>query len=86
MTILFGFFYCLLTLSNFVVLLIAIDVVTDTTSFIEKVKSAKIKTDEILSAIDSKWQIKDYPNFLNSAAMTHTAWEVLKVRFICICC
>lgn len=48
-------------------------------AFKEKVKSAKAKTDEILASIFTKWQVKEYPNFLNSGAMTHTAWEVLKV-------
>ena len=51
----------------------------DLAAFKEKVKSAKAKTDEILAGIFTKWQVKEYPNFLNSGAMTHTAWEVLKV-------
>lgn len=47
--------------------------------FKEKIISAKNKTNEILTTIFEKWQIKDYPNFLGSVGMTHTAWEVLKV-------
>ena len=54
----------------------------DTKAFIENINSAKVKTDEILNSIFLKWQIKDYPNFLNSVGMTHTGWEVLKVRSI----
>ena len=52
--------------------------------FKAKIESAKNKTDEILNSIYTKWQVKDYPNFLSSAAMTHTAWEVLKVFVIYI--
>jgi hypothetical protein len=39
------------------------------------------KTDEVLQQILTKWQINSFPNFLRSVAMTHTSWEVLKVKY-----
>lgn len=46
----------------------------------EKLTAAKAATDEALKKIFDRWQIAHYPNFLQSVAMTHTSWEVLKVR------
>ena len=71
---------------TFVILLylstLVIQAEKETVSFIATVKSAKLKIDEILKAIHSKWKVDEYSNFLNSAAMTRTAWEVLKVRLV----
>ena len=72
--IFFGSLYCLFVL--------IIRAEQDITSFVTKVKSSKLKIDDILKGIQSKWKFDEYSNFLNSAAMTRTAWEVLKVRLI----
>lgn len=48
-------------------------------TFKEKVESAKTKTTAILKDLFDRWDIKNFPNFLRSVAMSHTSWEVLKV-------
>lgn len=42
-------------------------------------ESAKSKVKEVLDGFDKRWEIKNFPNFHRSVAMTHTGWEVLKV-------
>ena len=42
--------------------------------------ATKNKVKEILDGFDKRWEIKNYPNFHRSVAMTHTGWEVLKVQ------
>jgi hypothetical protein len=44
-------------------------------------KNSLINTDNILKKISDRWEISKYPNFLNSVAMTHTSWEVMKLKF-----
>lgn len=39
------------------------------------------KTDSTLKQISDKWEIPNFPNFLRSVAMTHTSWEVLKLKY-----
>jgi hypothetical protein len=51
------------------------------TSFEVRLAEALGKTDEILGSIFQRWQIDKYPNFLESAAMTKTSWDVLKLKF-----
>lgn len=33
-----------------------------------------------LKTLRERWEVDKYPNFLASAAMTHSAWELMKVR------
>ena len=47
--------------------------------FQAKLGSAKTKIDEALKKIHDRWDIEHFPNFLRSASMSHTSWEVLKV-------
>ena len=51
----------------------------NSSTFKETIEAAKSKTNEILKTLFDRWEIKDYPNFLRSVAMSHTSWEVLKV-------
>ena len=44
-------------------------------------KKASNVTSDLLIKMFDKWQISKYPNFLQSAAMTHTSWEVLKLKY-----
>lgn len=48
---------------------------------LEALNKALEVTDATLNRISEKWEIKKYPNFLRSVAMTHTSWEVLKVKY-----
>lgn len=34
-----------------------------------------------LKTLRERWDVDRYPNFLASAAMTHSAWELMKVKF-----
>lgn len=34
-----------------------------------------------LKTLRERWDVDHYPNFLASAAMTHSAWELMKVKF-----
>ena len=38
-------------------------------------------TQKIIDEIFSRWQIDKFPKFLQSAAMTKTSWDVLKLKF-----
>ena len=48
-------------------------------AFLGKLNAAKTKIDEALKKIHDRWDIEHFPNFLRSASMSHTSWEVLKV-------
>ena len=48
--------------------------------FHDKLKSSKKILNSILNDIFLKWQVKDFPTFLKSVAMTSNSWELLKVR------
>lgn len=52
----------------------------------EDALQAKLKASEALivsglEALHARWQIDKYPNFLRSASMSHTAWEVMKIKY-----
>ena len=51
----------------------------DAEAFKTKVDAAIAKVDSILTDIETKWQVKEYPGFLKTMSLTHTGWEVLKV-------
>ena len=38
-------------------------------------------TIKAIDALANRWQIEKYPKFLESAALSHTSWEVLKLKF-----
>lgn len=38
-------------------------------------------TDSILRAITDRWQIHDFPKFLNSVSMPHSSWLTMRVKF-----
>ena len=39
------------------------------------------KTDDLIKKLMTRWQIKEYPNFLKSAAMPKSSWDIMKVKF-----
>ena len=52
----------------------------------EDLLQAKLKASEAiiassLESLHARWQIDTYPNFLRSVSMSHTAWEVMKVKY-----
>lgn len=47
----------------------------------DNLQKSLINTNDILKKISERWEISNYPNFLNSVAMTHTSWEVMKLKF-----
>ena len=49
--------------------------------FMTALDEATKVTNGILKDMFDEWQISKYPNFLQSAAMTHTSWEVLKIKY-----
>jgi len=53
----------------------------DGKSFEARLAEALNTTDGILNNIFQRWQVDKFPNFLQSAAMTKTSWEVLKLKF-----
>ena len=46
-----------------------------------RLEAALKATEATLVGIYSRWQIGHYPKFLQAAAMTHKAWEVLKLKY-----
>jgi hypothetical protein len=40
-----------------------------------------LKTNEIIDRIMTKWNIKEFPNFLKSGAMPKSSWDIMKVKF-----
>ena len=48
-------------------------------TFKEKIEGAKAKTEQTLKQLFQRWDVSTFPNFLRSATMSHTSWEVLKV-------
>ncbi len=46
-----------------------------------RLNAALVATEGLLADIFDDWQIDKYPNFLQTAAMTHTSWEVLKLKY-----
>lgn len=51
------------------------------TDFKEKLKNALDQTVSMIGKIHARWAIDQYPNFLKSVTMSHTSWEVLKVKY-----
>ena len=49
-------------------------------SFLAVLHSSLGLTDDILSAIETRWDIKNYPNFLKSGYMSVRAWKYLRVK------
>jgi len=66
---------------KFILFLLCFQKSKSTTEFESKLETAVNVTDRILHGIWDKWKIDKYPNFLQTAAMTHTSWEVLKLKF-----
>ena len=63
-----------------IVLVICTLGVINAAGFKDKLTEAVKATDAILDRIQTRWDISNFPNFLRSASMSHTSWEVLKVR------
>jgi hypothetical protein len=38
-------------------------------------------TENILNTIFTRWQVKEYPVFLKSVAMSHASWNILKFKY-----
>ena len=60
-------------------LLFVLSLGSDINDFRTKLQTANEKIDEILLTIENRWQLKMFPNFLKSAAMSTTSWDILKV-------
>ena len=72
-----AFMCCLLSLLN---------ATADINQFKEKIELSKKLTNDAIDTIMKRWDVVNYPNFLRSVHMTHTAWEILKVNtqiFVC---
>ena len=48
---------------------------------LEKLESTLKIIENQVKTIWDRWQISTYPNFLNSAAISHTSWEVMKLKY-----
>jgi hypothetical protein len=46
----------------------------------DKWMKIQAETNQALKAIYDRWDIAHYPNFLRSVSMSHTGWEVLKLK------
>lgn len=49
--------------------------------FQAKLKAAISKIDTTIAKITERWEIESYPNFLKSVAMSHKAWDIMKVSY-----
>ena len=47
----------------------------------EKLKAALQVTERSMDQLFARWQVKEYPNFLRAATMTHISYEVLKTKY-----
>lgn len=65
----------------FIILIITIVISSCLDNYIKKLDDAINITDNILNNIINRWQINQFPNFLRSAAMSQTSWEVLKLKY-----
>lgn len=45
------------------------------------ISDSRTATDSILTTIFDRWEIKEFPSFLESVAMSHTSWEILKAKY-----
>ena len=48
---------------------------------VKKLKSAESLVEKEMASIWKTWDIDNYPNFLQSAGITHTSWEVMKLKY-----
>lgn len=48
-------------------------------ALLQKLKGGKETVNVVLNNIFKKWQIKAFPAFLKTVAMTDHSWEILKV-------
>jgi hypothetical protein len=46
-----------------------------------KIENTIEATDNILNTLFERWQVSEFPNFLQSVEMSETSWELLKVKF-----
>jgi anaerobic C4-dicarboxylate transporter len=63
----------------FVVLVVCVCITVKAVTLKEKLTAIESETNKALKAIFDRWDISHYPNFLRSASMSHSSWEVLKV-------
>ena len=50
--------------------------------FAKKVHDASVLTESVLKKIYDDWQVEKYPNFLKTAFMHRSSWELMKYKFI----
>ena len=76
-------FQLLMKCTIFSILLVSISSfsVTGTDSHQKKIKASIAVTDKILSKLSARWQIQLYPQFLRSAEISLSSWDVLKAKF-----
>jgi hypothetical protein len=46
-----------------------------------RLESAIASADTILRSLRSRWRIDEFPNFLSSPIISHTSWQILKLKF-----
>lgn len=44
-------------------------------------ESSIAKTSTIIDGLFARWEVKNFPNFLKAAGMSHTSYEIMKVKF-----
>ena len=71
--------YVWLLLLSTSLLVMALD--KESTALTKKLEIALNSTQNILDTLFKRWEIDKYPNFLQSAAMTKTSFDVLKLKF-----
>lgn len=49
--------------------------------FLDRIDSSVESTDKILHSIHSRWEINQFPNFLNSGYMSVRSWSYLRTKF-----
>lgn len=48
------------------------------TEYIEKLQNGLIETEKVLTKLSTRWNIQEFPNFLNSVAMPLSSWDILR--------
>lgn len=50
--------------------------------FVKSLTAAKDTANKAISALYNEWAIDQYPNFLKSASMHKSSWELMKFKFM----
>ena len=66
---------------KYVLLFLLLSLLCNGQQFKERLDSALKIAQDSVNSIYEKWDISHYPNFLKTVSMTHTSWEVMKLKF-----